>query len=137
MWAPNSSAWMEAMEGWTGVDQIPGEETGDVNPNAATLFDRFEKRFNRRVEQVMIPLMYDIGRVVAEGIVNAPEMSPKGARLGLERIKMFPAANGGAHTNITFGPYDHRGYKGDFLVMRKIVNQRYVGVTGLQARHRF
>jgi ABC-type branched-subunit amino acid transport system substrate-binding protein len=136
MWAPNSSAWMEAMEGWTGVDQIPGVETGDVNPNAATLFDRFEKRFDRRVEQVMIPLMYDVGRVVAEGIVNASEMSPKGVRFGLERIKMFPAANGGAHTHITFGPYDHRGYKGDFLVMRKIVNQRYVGVTGLQARHR-
>jgi branched-chain amino acid transport system substrate-binding protein len=85
---------------------------------------------------VMIPLMYDVGRVVAEGIVNASEMSPKGVRFGLERIKMFPAANGGAHTHITFGPYDHRGYKGDFLVMRKIVNQRYVGVTGLQARHR-
>jgi hypothetical protein len=61
----------------------------------------------------------------------------RGVRLGLERIKTFPAANGGARTNITFGPYDYRGYKDDFLAMRRIVNQRHVGVSSLQALHQF
>ena len=38
---------------------------------------------------------------------------------------MMPSAAGGPRTNITFGPYDHRGYKGDYLVMKRIKGGRF------------
>jgi len=136
MWAPHDEAWMRALEGWTGVDQLTGPEGPDANLNYNSLLDRFEARFGRRVDHVVIALGYDLGRVVAEAIVNAPMMSGRGMKLGLERIKMFPSAIGGARTHITFGAQDHRGYKGDFLVMRQLVNQRYVYRGGLEPRHR-
>ena len=103
MWATHDEAWMRALEGWVGVDQLPGEGADDVNPNYVALLDRFAARFERRVEHAVIPLMYDVGRVVAEALVNAPMMSPQGLKLGLERIKMFPSAIGGRRTHITFG----------------------------------
>jgi branched-chain amino acid transport system substrate-binding protein len=68
--------------------------------------------------------------------VNAPMMSGRGLKLGLERIKMFPSALGARRTHITFGAHDHRGYKGDYLVMRHLVDQQYVGRGGLEPRHR-
>ena len=136
MWAPHDEAWMRALEGWTGIDQLTGAEGPDANPNYNGLLDRFEARFGRRVDHVVIALAYDMGRVAAEAIVNAPMMNGRGMKLGLERIKMFPSAIGGRATNITFGAQDHRGYKGDFLVMRQLVNQRYVYRGGLEPRHR-
>ena len=37
-----------------------------------------------------------------------------------QQIKMFPSAIGGPRTNVTFGPYDHRGYKGDWLFVNRL-----------------
>lgn len=136
MWAPHDEAWMRALEGWIGVDQLVGPEGPDANPNYNSLLDRFAARFGRRVDHVVIALAYDLGRVVAEAIVHAPTMNGHGMKLGLERIKVFPSAIGGRATNITFGAQDHRGYKGDFLVMRQLVDQRYVYRGGLAPRHR-
>ena len=126
-----------ALEGWIGVDQLPGDDIADVNPNYRALLDRFEARFERRVDHVVVALAYDVGRVVTEAIVNAPLMSGRGLKLGLERIKMFPSALGGRRTHITFGAQDHRGYKGDFLTIRQLVDQKYVGRGGLEPRHRW
>jgi hypothetical protein len=33
-----------------------------------------------------------------------------------------PATVGGPGNVLSFGPYDHRGYKGDYIVMRQILN---------------
>ena len=137
MWAPHDEAWMRALEGWIGVDQLPGDDIDDVNPNYRALLDRFEARFERRVDHVVVALAYDVGRVVTEAIVNAPLMSGRGLKLGLERIKMFPSALGGRRTHITFGAQDHRGYKGDFLTIRQLVDQKYVSRGGLEPRHRW
>jgi branched-chain amino acid transport system substrate-binding protein len=126
MWAPHDEKWMRALEGWVGVDQSIGSDSADANPNFVALLDHFEARFNRRVEHVLIALAYDQGRVVAEAIANAPILTGHGLKLGLERIKMFPATLGGPRTHITFGQFDHRGYKGDYLVMRQIVDQQFV-----------
>lgn len=46
-------------------------------------------------------------------------------KAGLERIKMMPSVVGGPRTTITFGPNDHRGYKGDYLFMKQIRNGRF------------
>jgi hypothetical protein len=126
MWAPHDEKWMKALEGWIGVDQLPGRDLEVVNTNYLALLDRFEARFKRRVDHALIALAYDEGRVVAEAIANAPILTGQGLKLGLERIKMFPCALGGKRTYITFGPYDHRGYKGDYLVMRQLVDQQFV-----------
>ena len=32
----------------------------------------------------------------------------------------MPATNGGPGTYIQFGPWDHKGYKGDFLTIREL-----------------
>ena len=32
----------------------------------------------------------------------------------------MPCTNGGPGTYIQFGPYDHKGYKGDFLTIREL-----------------
>ena len=43
-------------------------------------------------------------------------------KLGLEKIKWMPCTNGGPATYVSFAPYDHRGYKGDYLVIRHLRN---------------
>ena len=63
--------------------------------------------------------------VAAEPIVNAPILTSHGVKEGLESIKMFPTALGGPRTNITFGPHDHRGYKGDWLFINRLSNGRF------------
>jgi hypothetical protein len=47
---------------------------------------------------------------------------------GLERVRMLPAVNGGPRTHMSLGPYDHKAYKGDWLVIRKIAGGRTVFV---------
>jgi hypothetical protein len=57
-------------------------------------------------------------------------VSPTGLHDALETIRRLPAASGGPGTIITFGPEDHRGYKGpDFLILRNVTDGVY-GLTG-------
>ena len=37
---------------------------------------------------------------------------------------MLPACVGGPRSYIGFGPYDHKGFKGDWLTVRQIVDGR-------------
>jgi branched-chain amino acid transport system substrate-binding protein len=120
MWAVLSEQWLAALEGWVGIEQTTEKSGPNANPNYAPLLDRFEARFSRRVEHVMIPQSYDMVRAVTEALRLASIMTPGGVRDGFERIKMMASATGGPRTNITFGPHDHRGYKGDYLVMKRI-----------------
>src|SRR5260221_56167 len=55
-------------------------------------------------------------------------LTPKGVKEGLEKVRMLWAANGGPRTHMSLGPYDHKAYKGDWLVLRKIVGGRTVWV---------
>jgi len=47
---------------------------------------------------------------------------------GLEKVRMLPAVNGGPRTHMSLGPYDHKAYKGDWLVIRRIEGGRTVFV---------
>jgi ABC-type branched-subunit amino acid transport system substrate-binding protein len=117
MFYSNSNAWAEGLEGWHGVDQL-GED--GANPNYTAMLSRFETRFGRLSRNVVVALAYDSARVAMAGIGNALIPTPKQVKEGVERIKWMPATNGGPGTNITFAPYDHRGYKGDFLTIREL-----------------
>jgi branched-chain amino acid transport system substrate-binding protein len=126
MWALVSPEWMAALEGWTGIEQSLGDhEDVEKNPNWDPCLNRFEKRFGYRAGHTMTGLLYDQGRAAAEAIINAPLLTGEGLRAGLERIKMMPATVGGPRTSITFGPGDHRGYKGDFLFMKQVRQGRF------------
>jgi branched-chain amino acid transport system substrate-binding protein len=117
MFYSNSNAWAEGLEGWHGVDQL-GED--GTNPNYEAMLARFTKRFGRTSRNVVVALSYDTARAALLGIANAPIAIPAEVKVGLERIKWMPCTNGGPATYLTFAPYDHRGYKGDFLTIREL-----------------
>jgi branched-chain amino acid transport system substrate-binding protein len=107
-----------AFEGWVGVD-LPHEG----NRVFRQFLDTYEKRFGTRVFNCYPAHFYDIGRVLAEAIARARPVTPKGVKRALEQVRMLPAAMGGPGTTVSFGPYDHRGYKGrNYLVLRTIRN---------------
>jgi len=65
---------------------------------------------------------YDLGRLVAHGLANAPEASREGVRLGLERTKWLDAAEGEDGTLLGFGRWDRGALHGRYLVPRRWVN---------------
>jgi branched-chain amino acid transport system substrate-binding protein len=106
---------VDNFEGWVGVDQFD-----ERNQTFTAMLDRFEKRFGRRPVHCYTAQGYDMGNVVAHGLARAKPHSREGLRAGLETIRRLDAAAGGPGNHISFGPYDHRGYKGDYIVMREI-----------------
>lgn len=117
MFYSNSNEWAEGLEGWHGVDQL-GED--GANPNYDAMLERFGARFGRVSRNVVVALGYDTARAAMLGIGNASIAVPAEVKSGLEQIKWMPCANGGPGCYLTFAPYDHRGYKGDFLTIRKL-----------------
>jgi branched-chain amino acid transport system substrate-binding protein len=117
MFYSNSNAWARGLEGWHGVDQL-GED--GASPNYEAMLQRFEARFGRVSRNVVVALSYDTARAAIAGIGNARIAIPEEVKLGLEQIKWMPCANGGPGCYLTFAPYDHRGYKGDFLTIREL-----------------
>jgi branched-chain amino acid transport system substrate-binding protein len=118
----NKPEWMAALEGWVGIDQYCEE-----NPLVTPLLDRFERRFGRRPEtNTVVTLSYDTARVFVEAIVRAPILTGPGIRQGLERIRFMPSTTGGPRTHIGAAPWDHKLFKGDWLLYRRIERGRTV-----------
>jgi branched-chain amino acid transport system substrate-binding protein len=115
--------WMAALEGWYGIDQMCED-----NPRLQPMFDRVATRLGKRRDHTVTALSYDTARLIAEGIARANLLTPKGLKEGLEKVRMLPAVNGGPRTHMSLGPYDHKAYKGDWLVIRKIEGGRTVFV---------
>ena len=61
-------------------------------------------------------------------LARAPLLTPRGVKEGLERCAWLPVVNGGPRTHMSLGPYDHKAYKGDWLLLRRIENGRTVFV---------
>ena len=117
MFYSNTNEWAQGLEGWHGVDQL-GED--GTNPNYEAMSRRFQARFNRTSKNVVVALAYDTARVAIHGIANAGMATPEEVMRGMERIRWMPATNGGPGTYIQFGPWDRKGYKGDFLTIREL-----------------
>ena len=101
-------------EGWAGIDQFH-----EGNEVFTSLYERFAVRFGRRPpHHPYLAMGYDLGNTTATALSLARPATPQGVRDGFERIRMLPAAIGGPGNVISFGPYDHRGYKGPYIVMR-------------------
>jgi branched-chain amino acid transport system substrate-binding protein len=117
MFYSNTNEWAQGLEGWHGVDQL-GED--GTNPNYEAMIRRFQARFSRTSKNVVVALAYDTARVAIHGIANAGMATPEEVMRGMERIRWMPATNGGPGTYIQFGPWDRKGYKGDFLTIREL-----------------
>ena len=121
LWYINVASILDDLEGWVGVDQI-GDEVGDPNPNFWPTMNRFEQRFGRKVIHAMVACTYDQTRAALAGIAAATLLDPPGVVSGLETLTMLPTVVGGPRSYISFGPYDHKGLKGDWLTVRRVVN---------------
>jgi branched-chain amino acid transport system substrate-binding protein len=92
------------------------------------MLDRFAARHGKRRDHTVTALSYDTARLIAEGLARAPLLTPRGVKEGLEKVRLLPAVNGGPRTHMSLGPYDHKAYKGDWLVIRRIEGGRTVFV---------
>jgi len=137
LWYINEPRMLEDLEGWYGVDQVgPIDETeGEPNSNYLAMLDRFERRFGRRILHAMIACSYDQARVAVAGIAHASLLTPDGVVDGLERLTMQPVCVGGPRSYVSFGPWDRKGLKGDWLTIRHVVGgvPRFAGY--LDARY--
>jgi branched-chain amino acid transport system substrate-binding protein len=71
---------------------------------------------------------YDLGRLVAEAVARAPELSCEGLKAGLEQTKWLPAAEGEEGTVLGFGNWDRAALHGRYLVMRQWRDGRSIEV---------
>ena len=102
---------------WAG----PDETEGAPNPNYVRLMARFATRFGRNIKHAMIACTYDQTRAAVAAIAAAPLLDPEGLVAGLETLTMLPVSVGGPRSYLSYGPYDRKGFKGDWLTVRHVV----------------
>jgi ABC-type branched-subunit amino acid transport system substrate-binding protein len=105
------------LEGWVGVDQYD-----ERNTVLANMLQRYGAKHRGRglTPNSATSCGYDMGRVLALGLGRMRISSPGALRDALETVRREPATTGAPGTVITFGPEDHRGFKGpDYLVLRR------------------
>lgn len=113
------------LEGWVGVDQIHEDNTV-----LAKVLDRWVTRFGYRPFNSAASCAWDVGHAFGVALGRMRTISPSSLCSALETVRRLPAASGGPGTAITFGPQDHRGYKGaDFLILRNVADNQYL-LTG-------
>ncbi|MGD9795964.1 MAG: ABC transporter substrate-binding protein, partial [Acidimicrobiia bacterium] len=124
--APFTPQGMKALKGWAGVDQYD-----EANPVGQAVIERFAQRHGYRPENFMMSYCYDLANLVAHAISKAHPISAAGVKRGLEKVKMLPAASGGADTFISLAPYVRRGWLGaHYLVVRQATTDDDVTIFG-------
>lgn len=109
-------------DGWAYIDMV-----SDTN---RTLAAEREKRGLPIRDSLALAKGHDLGRLVAEGIARAPELTRDGLREGLELIKWLPAAEGQEGTLLGFGLHDRGALHGRYLVVRQWRGGETVEATG-------
>jgi branched-chain amino acid transport system substrate-binding protein len=101
----------KVVDGWAYIDMI-----SDTNRTLAAERDKHSLSVR---ESLALAKGHDLGRLVAEGIARAPELTRDGIRQGLEAIKWLPAAEGEDGTLLGFGLHDRGALHGRYLVVRE------------------
>ena len=101
------------IDGWIYVDMH-----SDGNMTLAALRQRMGLSAN---DGYRAATRYDLGRLVAEALARAPELTREGLKHGLELVKWLPAAEGYDGTLLGFGIRDRGALHGRYLVLRKWV----------------
>ena len=109
-----------AVDGWVYVDLF-----SDHNSTLTTLIERLGMAAE---DSLRAAKGYDLGRLLAEGLARAPAFTRDGIKVGLERVKWLPAAEGMDGTLLGFGKFDRGALHGRYLVLRQWLNQRSVEV---------
>ena len=108
------------IDGWTYIDM-----RSDTNATLRRLRERLEIE---DMGALAAAKGYDLGRLVAEAVARAPELSCEGLKAGLEQTKWLPAAEGEEGTLLGFGNWDRAALHGRYLVLRQWVNGRSIEV---------
>jgi branched-chain amino acid transport system substrate-binding protein len=108
------------LDGWVYVDMH-----ADDNTTLDVLLQRLELP---RAKATAAAKGYDLGRLAAEGIARAPELTRDGLKDGLERVKWLSAAEGHEGTLLGFGTHDRGALHGRYLVLRRWVDGNSVQV---------
>ncbi len=99
------------IDGWTYVDLH-----SDDNRTLSALRQRLALPPQRALAAAK---GHDLGRLVAEGLARAPQLTRHGVRHGLEQVKYLPAAQGHEGTLLGFGHCDRGALHGRYLVVRQ------------------
>ncbi|MBL7519039.1 ABC transporter substrate-binding protein [Frankia sp. CNm7] len=100
-----------AIDGWVYVD---------MHSDDNTTLAAFRQRLGVAPERSLAAAKgYDLGRLAAEGLARATELTRAGVREGLEQIKWIPAAEGREGTQLAFGHHDRGALHGHYLVLRR------------------
>ncbi len=108
------------IDGWYGIDQYD-----ERNTRLTGMLERYKSASDGKelVPNSATSAGYDIGVCIATALSRMEIATPEAVARGLETIRMLPATTGGPGTYITFGPHDHRGFKGlDYLNVRRAAN---------------
>ncbi|MGH7802855.1 MAG: ABC transporter substrate-binding protein [Candidatus Binatia bacterium] len=107
------------VEGWYGIDQYD-----ERNPRFRDMLARYvAKKGKALVANSIASTGYDGGRCLALALSRMPLCTPEALAEALETIRLLPSMTGGVGTYVSFGPWDHRGFKGlDYLCIRRSVD---------------
>ena len=114
-------AFAATIEGWHYVDMF-----ADNNRELAAVLARYALP---RHESLSAAKGHDVGRLVAEGLARAPELTRAGVRHGLEQVKWLPAAEGHEGTLLGFGIQDRGALHGRYLVVRQWLGGQTIQAT--------
>lgn len=109
-----------AIDGWIYVDMH-----SDGNTTLAALRQRLHVP---QTKSLAAAKGYDLGRLVAEGLARAPELTRDGVKAGLEQVKWLSAAEGYEGTLLGFGIQDRGALHGRYLVLRQWLDGHSVEV---------
>ncbi len=73
--------------------------------------------------------LFDMARLIALGLVHAPNPDSNGVRLGLERVKRIPVAIGEPGTIAGFGQWKRSALEGGYLVLRRWIDGQSIRVN--------
>jgi ABC-type branched-subunit amino acid transport system substrate-binding protein len=104
--------WAQGWDGWTYIDTI-----SESNPRYRSFAAAATEAGHAAGPGAAG--IYDMGRLLAEGIARARALTRDEIVRGLERVKSLPSATGRPDVLMGFGRYDRGALKGQYLVIRQ------------------
>ncbi|HEX5616357.1 MAG TPA: ABC transporter substrate-binding protein [Acidimicrobiia bacterium] len=102
--------WRLGFAGWEYIDTVADDNS---------VRDAFARRLPRAASGPIGCAAYDIGRLLGEALVRAPDGERRAVHDALEAVKGLPAASGHDGTVVGFGAWDRGALHGRFLVLRE------------------
>jgi len=115
--------WASGWDGWTCIDTV-----SESNPRYRAFVEAASAAGHAAGPGAAG--IYDMGRLLAEGIARARSLTRDQVVCGLERVRSLPSATGRPDVLMGFGRYDRGALKGQYLVIRQWRDGRSVEWTG-------